>query len=225
MGEAVNLFLYGILPYIVMTSAVLGTLQRYLFNRFSFSSLSSQFLESRKLFLGTILWHFGILVVLLGHLVAFLIPQTILAFNSAPLRLYILEGTALIFAFSAFIGLILLIERRLTQDRVRVVTSVMDYVILSLLLIQVATGIYIAIFHRWGSSWYVLTAVPYLRSLWTFQPQTQYVVDLPRAVQLHMITAFLIIGIFPFTRLVHMLAVPFGYLTRPYLLVIFNRKK
>ncbi|NGX43744.1 MAG: Nitrate reductase-like protein NarX [Chlamydiae bacterium] len=225
MSEAMNLFFYGILPYVVLSIAIIGTTQRYITDQFSISSLSSQFLENRKLFLGTILWHFGILVVLLGHLVAFMIPKTILAFNSVPLRLYILEGTALIFALSAFFGLILFIERRLTQDRIRVVTSPMDYVLFTLLFIQVATGLYIAIFHRWGSSWYALTAVPYLRSIWVLNPQIQYVVDLPLMVQAHMINAFLLIGIFPFTRLPHMLVIPFGYLVRPYQIVIFNRKK
>ena len=77
MSEAMNLFFYGILPYVVLSIAIIGTTQRYITDQFSISSLSSQFLENKKLFLGTILWHFGILVVLLGHLVAFMIPKTI----------------------------------------------------------------------------------------------------------------------------------------------------
>lgn len=219
-----NFFLFGILPYIVLTIFIVGTLQRYFSNRFSISSLSSQFLENKKLFLGSILWHFGIITILLGHLLAFFLPKQILAFNSVPIRLYILEGSALIFALSAFVGLVLLIERRLTNDRVRIVTNWMDYIILFLLFVQIVTGLNTAIFHRWGSSWYALSAVPYLRSIWTFDPQIQYVIDLPFVVKLHIVTAFIIIGIFPFSRLVHMLAVPFGYLIRTYQLVIFNRK-
>lgn len=77
--------------------------------------------------------------------------------------------------------------------------------------------------YRWGADWYVHTAVPWLMSLLSLDPQTQYVSSLPWAVKLHMVNGFLVIALFPFTRLVHIVALPFWYLWRPYQVIIRNR--
>ena len=81
-----------------------------------------------------------------------------------------------------------------------------------------------ALFYRWGSDWFLHTAVPWLVSLVVLQPEIQYVTVLPWVVKLHMLTGFLIIALFPFTRLVHVLAFPITYLWRPYQVVIWNRR-
>lgn len=75
-----NLF-YIILPYAAITLAIVITVQRYLKRGFTYSSLSSQFLESDELFYGSVPWHIGILVVLLGHVIGFAIPRQVLWFN------------------------------------------------------------------------------------------------------------------------------------------------
>jgi nitrate reductase gamma subunit len=215
--------LFIILPYAAVVLAVVVTALRYFRKGFTFSSLSSQFLESNELFYGSIAWHFGILSVLVGHLIGFLFPKTVLWFNGVPARLYLLESTALLFGLLSLVGLVHLIVRRHVSSRIRVVTSKMDIVILLLLLIQVSLGVYTAIFYRWGSSWYATSAVPYLRSLWLLQPDMRMIAPLPLMVKLHIINASLLIAFFPFSRLVHMLVVPISYLWRPYQLVIWNR--
>jgi nitrate reductase gamma subunit len=111
--------LYGVFPYLIVIIAIGGTIWRYTTNRYSFSSLSSQFLESRQLFWGSVPWHYGLLVVLGGHLVAFLVPRSILAWNAVPLRLYILELTALVFGILTLVGLVMLMWRRATNPRIR----------------------------------------------------------------------------------------------------------
>jgi nitrate reductase gamma subunit len=225
MFELLEFLCFIILPYITVVVCVSFTLHRYFTNPFSFSSLSSQFLENKKLFLGSILWHVGIIVVLLGHLVAFLVPNQVKIFNSVPLRLYFFEGAGLILGLSALVGFILLCQRRLVLRRIKVVTSKMDFIVILILLFQLITGVYIAVFLRWGSSWSLITAVPYIRSLFILQPKMNLIVDLPLIFKLHMINAFIIVGIFPFTRLVHLLSLPFAYLYRPYQIVIWNIKK
>lgn len=221
-----NLF-FVILPYGAALLAVVVTATRYRNNSFSYSSLSSQFLESRELFFGSVPWHFGILAVLAGHLIGFLLPAQVLWFNSALLRLYVLEATGLLFGFLCLVGIVSLIVRRATTPRIRAVTSVVDVLVLLLLLNQVLLGVYTALFYRWGSSWYATSVVPYLRSLFVFQPDLRMIAPLPAIVKLHMLNAFLLVGIFPFSRLVHMLVVPVQYLWRPYQLVVWNwnRKK
>ncbi|MBI4267599.1 MAG: respiratory nitrate reductase subunit gamma [Chloroflexi bacterium] len=221
----INLFLFGIFPYVALGIAIVGLVWRYTTNQFTFSSVSSQFLENRQLFWGSVPWHFGIILILAGHLVGVLFPDSIMAFNGVPVRLYILEGTALALGIMTFAGLLFLLLRRGTNPRVRMVTTTMDLVLLLLLLLTIVTGVGTAIFYRWGSGWYVQTATPYLRSLFTLNPAVDYVSSLPILVKIHVFNAFVLLAVFPFTRLVHMLSVPLAYLWRPYQRVIWYRRK
>src|SRR5215471_2725245 len=214
--------LFVIFPYTVIILATVVTIQRYFKKGFTYSSLSSQFLESGELFYGSVPWHIGILGILTGHLIGFLFPAQVLWFNGIPARLYLLEGTALLFGLMCLVGMVNLIVRRHTSARIRAVTSPMDIVVLVLLLAQVGLGVYTALFYRWGSSWYATSAVPYLRSLFTLQPDVQMIAPLPMAVRAHIVNAFVFLAIFPFSRLVHMLVVPVHYLWRPYQIVIWN---
>ncbi|OGO43490.1 MAG: respiratory nitrate reductase subunit gamma [Chloroflexi bacterium RBG_16_58_8] len=221
----IDLFLFGILPYLTIAVAVVGLIWRYVTNQFSYSSISSQFLENRQLFWGSVPWHYGIILILIGHLLGVLFPAGIRAFNGVPVRLYILEGTALALGLSVLGGLAFLLVRRGTNPRVRVVTSPMDLVLLILLLLQIAAGIGIAIFYRWGSAWYVQTAAPYFWSVVTLSPKVTYMSSLPVLVQIHAVNAFVLVGLFPFTRMVHMLSVPLAYLWRPYQIVMWYRRQ
>ena len=214
--------LYIIFPYAAATLAIVITVQRFLKRGFTYSSLSSQFLESDELFYGSVPWHFGILIILAGHVIGFAIPRQVLWWNGVPARLYVLETTGLLFGMLAFVGIVSLIIRRLTSARIRAVTSAMDIVVLLVLLIQVALGVYTALFYRWGSSWYATSAVPYLRSLFVLQPDLKMIAPLPMAVKAHIVNAFVFLAILPFSRLVHMLVVPIHYLWRPYQVVIWN---
>jgi|TARA_B100001971_G_C18198016_1_gene542732 nitrate reductase gamma subunit len=221
----IDFVLFGVLPYVAFAIAIVGLVWRYKTNQFSYSSVSSQFLENRQLFWGSVPWHYGIIIILIGHLVGILFPSSVMAFNGMPIRLYILEGTGLALGLLVLVGLVYLLLRRGTNERIRAVTSRMDLVLLLLLLTMVITGVGTAIFYRWGSGWYVQTVTPYIRSLVTFSLQVEYMASMPLLVKIHAITAFTILAIFPFTRLVHMLSVPLAYLWRPYQIVIWRRRK
>ncbi len=104
-------------------------------------------------------------------------------------------------------------------------TSWPDWLLLLALLAQVALGFWVALAFRWGSDWYVYTAVPWLASLATLQPQISHVVSLPWIVRLHMLGGFFIVLLFPFTRLVHVVTFPITYLWRPYQVVIWYRRR
>lgn len=206
--------LFAVLPYLAVVIFLLQTVERYRTEGFSYSSLSSQFLENQHHFWGMVPFHYGIITVLAGHVAAFLIPRSILAWNSRPLRLYVLEVAALICGILTIVGLANLIVRRLTNSKARRITSTHDWILLAFLTFQVATGIYVAIFVGWGSSWFAAAASPYLWSLVRLSPDVSYVAALPWAVKLHIINAYLVIAFFPFTRLVHVLVVPNPYLWR-----------
>ena len=132
-----DIFFFIILPYAALTLAVVVTLQRYFKRGFTYSSLSSQFLESDELFYGSVPWHIGILIVLAGHVVGFAIPRQVLWFNGVPARLYVLEITGLLFGLP-LVGIVSLFVRRITSPRIRAVTSLMDVLVLLVLLVQVA---------------------------------------------------------------------------------------
>lgn len=220
----VDTVLFAVFPYVAVVLAILVGIYRYVADRFSYSSQSSQFLENRTLFWGSVPWHYGILTILLAHLLAALFPGAWAALIAAPVRLYVLEVTGLALALITLLGLGLLIQRRLRNARVFVVTSVMDWVLLAVLLGQVGLGFWVALFYRWGSDWYLHTAVPWMVSLLALDPQIQYVTALPWAVKLHMLGGFLVVALFPFTRLVHLVTVPITSLWRPYQVVIWNRR-
>jgi nitrate reductase gamma subunit len=222
-----NNFFFIALPYVAIIIFVIGTIYRYRETKFKYSSISSQFFETRMLYWGSVPFHYGIIFLFFGHLTAFLIPRYVLLWNQQPLRLAILEITAFVAAILTFLGLINLFYRRLTNPRVRKVTNYADIILEILLLTEIFLGLWVAYSYRWGSTWFAVVLSPYLKSIFEFNPKTDAIVMLPLVVQLHIIFAFLILLIIPFTRLVHLLVFPLSYLWRPYQKVIWNwdRKK
>jgi nitrate reductase gamma subunit len=219
--NSLDFFFFSAFPYVAIIVFLVGTTYRYTQKGYKVSSLSAQFLEGKQGFWGTVPFHFGILMIFLGHLVAFLFPNAVLAMNSDPVRLILHEGLGFTFAVALFVGLVALIFRRLTHPRLKVVTTRMDLFVEFVLLAQVILGCWIALGYRWGSSWFASDLTPYLWSIFKLNPQPQAVIAMPLVIKAHIVGAFSIILIFPFTRLIHMLVAPFHYLWRPYQVVIW----
>jgi nitrate reductase gamma subunit len=220
-----NTIFFGAAPYVLLVIAIVGTIWRFGSNRYSWSSQSSQFLENKTLFFGSFPWHYGIVTLLVGHIIGLFIPRSILLWNSAPARLYFLELVALSFAFLALFGLVMLIYRRLTNARVKAVTTSWDVLVLLVLLIQVVTGLGNSILYRWGSNWYAGAAVPWMWSIFKFNPDVAYVANLPLITKVHIFNAMLFIGLIPFSRLAHFVVInPYKYLWRPYQVVRWYRR-
>ncbi len=218
---SLDYFFFSAYPYVAIIVFLVGTIYRYKEKGFKVTSLSAQFLESNKGFWGSVPFHWGILMVFLGHMVAFLFPSSVLAWNSDPTRLIAHEGVSFAFAVAVVVGLVGLILRRLLDPRIRVVTTRMDYFVEFVLLAQVLLGCWIALGYRWGSSWFAADLSPYLWSIIKLNPQTDAVVALPLVIKAHIVGAFSILLIFPFTRLVHIVVAPFHYIWRPYQVVIW----
>jgi nitrate reductase gamma subunit len=220
--SALNILLLVVFPYVAVATLVLGVLYRYRRRGFTVSSLSSQFLEGRTLFWGSVPFHIGILTVLLLHTIAVVFPGAILAWAREPVRLLILELTGYALGLTVLFGLAALLYRRLGTPRIRAVTTPMDLTVVLLLLAQVVLGVWIAITYRWGYSWFAATLSPYLWSLVTLAPETSAVFALPWPIKLHIVGAFALVLLVPFTRLVHALVAPLHYIWRPYQQVIWN---
>lgn len=225
--NSLNYFFFVVFPYVSIAVFLIGTAYRYTQTGFKVTSLSAQFLEGKQGFWGTMPFHWGILMIFLGHMVAFLFPQGVLAWNSAPARLIAHEGLSFTFAIAVFVGLCMLILRRLTNARLKVVTTRMDLFVEFVLLLQVVLGCWIALGYRWGSSWFASDLSPYLWSLIKLNPQPEAVMAMPLVIRAHVVCAFSILLIFPFTRLVHLIVAPLHYIWRPYQVVIWywDRKR
>lgn len=219
-----NALIFGALPYVAIVLAVVVTWQRMRSKPFGVSSLSSQLLERKQLYFGSIPFHWGVLIILAGHLLALLLPQGLLLWNAVPLRLYLLEVTGLLLALWALGGLLMLFYRRVSVRRLWAVTTAADMAVLVLLGVTLLSGILTAVLYRYGSFWFPSVFTPYLWSIFTLQPRPELVADLPFWIQLHVANFWLLLALFPFTRLVHIITVPLGYLWRPWQIVVWVRR-
>jgi nitrate reductase gamma subunit len=215
-------FLFVALPYLAIVIFLVGAVYRYRARSFTYSSLSSQFLEGGGIYMFAVLFHWGILVVLLGHLIVFLFPEATFAWYANATRLIAGEIVMFAFGLGVLIGLTALFVRRITRRRIRLVTSGMDTVIELVLLAQVGLGVWIALGYRWGYYWFASDLSPYLWSILKLNPKIDAVAAMPWVIKIHVAGAFLILGLIPFSRLVHFLVAPFHYIWRPYQRVIWN---
>ncbi|HNS62310.1 MAG TPA: respiratory nitrate reductase subunit gamma, partial [Anaerolineales bacterium] len=214
-----------VFPYVALAIGIVGTIYRYLTNQYSFTSLSSQFLENDLQFWGSTLWHYGILPTTLIHIAGFTIPKVMAAAHGTPELLYLSELAGKILGIMALVGAGILLYRRLTSSKIRAITTPVDWVILSLLFAQVFFGLILAFAYRWGAAWFIFTATPWMDSLALFQPAPQFVTALPLAHKVHFLTGFLLFALMPFSRLVHIVTFPLSYAWRSFQLVIWTRRK
>jgi len=220
-----NKLMFDVFPYVALTVAVVGTVYRWRALPFTVSSLSSQLLERRKLYWGSVAFHWGITILLLAHLAVLILPRGVERWNQVPARLHALEISGLALALWTLVGLCILIFRRLSEPKVRAVTSRMDLVLLAVLALQVVTGLWIALGYRFGSQWAPAVFVPYVRSLLALQPRSELVAALPIVLRLHAFTFFVLLALLPFSRLVHVISLPLGYLARPWQIVLRIRPR
>jgi nitrate reductase gamma subunit len=215
-------FLLVGLPYLALATFVFVTWYRLRKERFSQSALSSQFLENRVLLWGSIPWHVGIAIVLLGHLVALVVPKLWHAALLNPIVLITVESIGFGSGLLALVGLLVLLFRRVLSARVQSVTTIMDIVVLLVLITQVGLGIATASLHRWGGLWSTATATPYMWSIFTLSPDPALIAGLPPLFKAHVILGWGLLATVPFSRLIHILGVPLGYLFRPPQKVVWN---
>ncbi len=215
-----NQLLFVVFPYVSITLFIAVTIYRVKYRPFTISSLSSQLLEGKQLYWGSIPFHHGILWILLFHLIALLTPKALLLWNAVPIRLYLLEISGFILGLWALGGVVLLFWRRMTVAYIKAVTTPMDIVVLLLTLVSILTGVLTAALYRFGSVWFTGVFTPYLWSILTLQPRPELVAPLPWLVQLPLFNNFALLALLPFSRLVHILSWPLDYLVRPWQIVI-----
>ena len=216
-----NTLLFVAIPYIALTMFIMGHAARYLIDRYGWTSRSSEFLEKKRLFLGITLFHWGMLMVLFGHLSGLLIPQRFLDLLgiNAELHTFIAHYSGMITGLVACIGLGLLLYRRISIRRIQVTTTVNDYIVLSALLLVSLAGMYNVLF----AEYHILdTIAPWIRSIVLFTPEPELMRPVPISYKIHIVGALVLLAFSPFTRLVHIWSVPLGYFSRSW--ILFRRK-
>ncbi|MGY4645357.1 respiratory nitrate reductase subunit gamma [Cellulomonas sp. URHB0016] len=216
-----DVLLWVVVPYIAGAVFVVGHLWRYRYDRFGWTTRSSQVYESRLLRAGSPMFHIGILMVIGGHVVGLLVPRSWLEAVGVTEHAYHFVATfaGTLAAVLTLAGLAILIYRRRTVGPVFLATTRMDklmYVVLGATLALGTTAT--VMFQLLGDAYdYRGSISPWIRSLLTFQPEPALMAGVPLAFQLHVLCAMALFALWPFTRLVHVFSAPLGYLTRPYI--------
>lgn len=215
-----NVLLWVVAPYIALTVFVLGHVWRYRYDKFGWTTRSSQMYESRLLRVGSPLFHFGILVVLLGHIGGLVIPKSWTEAAGVGEEAYhvVAVGLGTVAGVAILGGLAILIYRRRTVGPVFTATTRNDKFMYATLGLVIVLGLAATVAANvvGGGYDYRTTISPWFRSIFYFQPDPAPMAGAPPLFRLHALSALLLFAIWPFTRLVHMLTAPVGYLTRPY---------
>ncbi len=215
--DYLNQLLFGFYPYLCLTVFLVGSLIRFEREQYTWRASSSQILRKKQLFWGSNLFHIGILFLFVGHLVGLLTPHAIYE------HVITVEGKQMLAIISGgiagavcFIGLTLLLHRRLFDRRIRKTSTIMDIAVLLILWFQLALGIATLPFsweHSDGSV--MLRLSEWAQRIVTFRSgAADLIPGLAWPYQLHLILGMTIFLIFPFSRLVHIWSAPVGYLGR-----------
>ncbi|GAA4038926.1 respiratory nitrate reductase subunit gamma [Nonomuraea soli] len=215
-----NVLLWVVAPYVALTVFVLGHVWRYRYDKFGWTTRSSQLYESRLLRIGSPLFHFGILVVLLGHIGGLVIPKSWTEAIGIGEEVYHVVAVTLgtIAGVATLGGLAILVYRRRTVGPVFTATTRNDKLMYAALGLTIALGLAATVMANivGGGYDYRTTISPWFRSVFYLSPDPSLMAGAPLLFQLHALSALALFAIWPFTRLVHMLTAPIGYLTRPY---------
>jgi nitrate reductase gamma subunit len=220
----IDFFFFGIYPYIATGVFLLGSLLRYDREQYSWKTGSSQMLSNKNFRIANILFHVGIITILLGHFAGLVIPYELwhLLGVSLEAKQIIAMGVGGLFGVLCFIGLTMLVKRRLFDPRIRATSSAMDTTILLLIYLQLIIGmftIYISSGHMDGSEMYNLMS--WSRYLLTFRPNeaVEYISGVHWVYKMHVTLGITLFVLFPFSRLVHIWSVPVQYIARNYQIV------
>jgi len=223
--ELIDLLLWGVFPYIVLTIFIGGHIYRYQKDQFGWSTKSSEFLEKKRLRVGSLLFHFGIIFVFGGHVLGLIIPVEF--YNTFGISEHLYHNVAIIFGLPAgivaLIGIVLLTYRRISVKRIKETTSTSDWLTLIFLLIAIGTGLTATALNVDSHGFdYRTTIAPWIRGLFVFNVQPELMETVPLAFKIHIYATFALYVVWPFTRLVHAFSFPIRYLNRNY--VIYKRK-
>jgi nitrate reductase gamma subunit len=218
MRETINHIVFGWYPYLCLTVFLVGSWLRFDREQYTWKTGSSQLLRRRQLMWGSNLFHVGILIIFAGHLVGLLTPIWI--FDALGISHGFKQWMAIVIGGLAgimcFVGMTLLIHRRLFDARILRTSSFGDIAILLLLYAQLIVGlatIPVSLGHLDGHE--MVKFMTWAQGILTLQPGVStLIIDVSPVFKLHLFLGMTIFLVFPFTRLVHIWSAPVWYLGR-----------
>jgi nitrate reductase gamma subunit len=193
--------LFAVWPYVAFALLAGIIVFRYLMVRKRIDVMKFRIPEAKEVFRGSKLWHWGLLLLLAGHLVGFLFPKLVLRANTSAAGLFLVEGTFFALGVIALVGWASLMWRHLGRAGGSFFSEVADTILLGLIGVGLLSGLLMAIFYRWGSEWGVSILSPYILTVLRGQPTIAFAAQMPFLVQLHVFSMFAGIAVLPFTRL------------------------
>jgi nitrate reductase gamma subunit len=225
--STVDILLWDVLPYVAIAVLVVGTWWRFRYDKFGWTTRSSQLYERSLLRIASPLFHLGILAVAAGHVVGLIIPQSWTEGLGISEDVYHLFAVALgaVAGVATLTGVAFLVYRRRTTGPVFMATTnndktmyvfLVSAIVLGLITTMVGAGL-IGDGHNYRED-----VSPWFRSIFLLNPQGELMADAPLSFRVHAVAGMLLFMIWPFTRLVHAFSAPLGYLFRPY--VVYRTK-
>jgi nitrate reductase gamma subunit len=220
VNDGLDTLLWVIVPYVCLTVFVVGHVWRYRYDKFGWTTRSSQLYERRLLRWGSPLFHFGLLFVLGGHVLGLGVPKswTEAVGISEGLYHFMAVSIGAVAGFCTVVGMAILIYRRRTVGPVFRATTNMDKVmylfLAAVILLGMANTVGANILDHYD---YREGVSVWFRGIFRFDLHPALMAEAPISFQLHGLVAFLLFALWPFTRLVHVFSAPLGYLTRPYI--------
>ena len=228
MSVWINTFLFGIYPYICLSVFLIGSVVRFDREQFTWRSQSSQLLRRRQLIWGSNLFHVGILLIFVGHMGGLLTPVAVfealgISHTAKQITAITIGGVA---GTMCFVGLVMLLYRRLVAPRIRRTSSFADIAILVLLLAQLSLGlssIFVSLHHLDGSE--MVALMNWAQHVATLRGgAADFVAGVSLIFKVHLTLGMTIFLLFPFTRLVHVWSAPIWYLGRKGYQIVRTRR-
>ncbi|NLT56145.1 MAG: respiratory nitrate reductase subunit gamma [Actinomycetales bacterium] len=226
--STLDIALWGVLPYLVAVLFVGGLIWRWRYDQFGWTTRSSQLYESALLRFGSPVFHFGILVVLVGHIIGLLVPKSWTETLGMSQETYHVQALVLggVAGVCTLAGIVLLVYRRRTRGPVFMATTWNDKIMYLVLAAAIVAGLAVTLLGAGATGEghdYRTTVSPWFRSLFVLRPDVEAMTHADTAFHVHVLFGLTLFAIWPFTRLVHAFSAPIGYLFRPY--IVYRRRR
>jgi len=221
--------IFGVYPYVAIVVFLLGSWIRFDTEQYTWKSDSSQLLSKKYMRVASNLFHVGIIAIFFGHLFGLLTPHAMFsAMGVGDLQhQWVAIGAGAIFGTFALIGGVILWLRRIFNPRVRAASRWMDINILGWLMLTLMLGLStlpISVGHAHeGNAGVMILLAEWAQSIVYLHPDPELLLNVDTVYKIHLFFGMSVFLFFPFTRLVHVWSVPFGYLGRAYQIVRAKR--
>jgi nitrate reductase gamma subunit len=227
--SATDLVLWGVLPYVTVVLLVAGTAWRWRYDRFGWTTRSSELYESRLLRIGSPLFHFGLLFVIGGHVLGLVLPESWTSRAGVSEHGYHVTALTLggLAGITTLSGIAILVWRRRRTGPVFMATTRNDKLMYVVLVGAILAGLWATLVFngiKSGTAGYDYrgTVALWFRSIFGLRPDVRLMAAAPVDYQVHTLTGMALFAIWPFTRLIHAFTAPIPYLFRPY--IVYRRR-